>query len=922
MSTKSKLITLPLLFITVKFFSQSFSAHPPHLHWQKLETEKFNLFFPEAIKSSAIDISNTILSKYNNDSALGKKVFKINIVLQNQTTVSNGYVGLPPFISEFYLTPPHDPYVIGTSNWNQALAIHEYRHVVQAMNSRKGINKLLYNVFGEEFWGGSYGMVVPNWFSEGDAVYAETFKTNAGRGRMANFSMPYRSLSNYARNWNYTQVRNGSFKKLVPNQYTYGYPMVKYIYDHFGDQAWNKIYSDAVKYKHKIFPFKSSIKSNTGLRVKELYKITKSELTLDSLINNDEKIASNNSNIVIRNYKTPYRVKDGYVLYLETSRDKLPTFILDHNGKKKNLIKLGLSNEIEFGYAHPLITFTRTTTDSRWDNKDYSDIWSYNLITNVTKRLTRKQKYFNPTPSPDATKIACVEYTPGGETKTIVINTVGEIIQKFNYPAGTQISFPTFSSDGNTIYSVLRDHGTSSIIEQSLPSNSYVSISAPINALISNLFIQHDTLYFSSDLSGIDNIYATKIGSYQYFQITQDQVGIQQFSINGDEILYNLLSARGIEIRSKRLSDCTFIKINDFKLKELDQKLESRANTSTENYSISRAGLLNNKFKVYAWGWNPQEGPAAFAIKGRNVLNTISGSLNYLYQNSEGSNTFNFETSSGSAYPVTSIVGGTTTGRHLSKRSDPTKDSIRWNETFYRLGLNIPWHWIYQNSNLHLVPYISFGAYLPNYTLGERVNYQRTFSMRSGIRFINQQAKTSLQVSSRWMQYLDFQINQGLNNKASAFNLLSEFHIPGLLKTHAIEFFGEYNYQSLKDPYRFSNRARFIHGYRAFSSDRTAWFRVAYHLPLIYPDFGIDGIAFLKRIRSRIFFESSANRIVGATRTLNINYQTVGTEMILDLQLFNSVPGSFGLRINNPLDTDRVNGKKRASTEFFIDSFF
>ena len=148
------------------------------------------------------------------------------------------------------------------------------------MNSRRGINKILHTIFGEEFWGGSFGLVVPDWFLEGDAVYAETKYSNAGRGRMANFSMPYRALSFYSKSWNYPQVRNGSFKKLLPNQYVFGYPMVKYIYDHYGENTWKKIFSEAIRYKNPIFPFNSALKKNTGLSIRRLYSIVRDSLIL------------------------------------------------------------------------------------------------------------------------------------------------------------------------------------------------------------------------------------------------------------------------------------------------------------------------------------------------------------------------------------------------------------------------------------------------------------------------------------------------------------------------------------------------------------------------------------------------------------------------------------------------------------------
>ena len=236
--------------------------------------------------------------------------------------------------------------------------------------------------------------------------------------------------------------------------------------------------------------------------------------------------------------------------------------------------------------------------------------------------------------------------------------------------------------------------------------------------------------------------------------------------------------------------------------------------------------------------------------------------------------------------------------------------------------MTIPWKWINQNVFISLQPYTSFATFLPDYNLGDRINYQQTNSIRTGIRFTNQRVRANQHVSSRWLQYIDIQWNRAMNNKASAFNVLSELHLPGLSNNHAVEIRLDYNHQPLSDPYRFTNRAMTIHGYNSFSSDRTAWFRAAYHFPLIYPDMGINGIYFLQRLRSRLFYESSNNRIVGTRRTLDINYKTIGTEILFDGKLGNAAQLSFGIRYNKPLDIDLITNKKKDSFEFIVEQLF
>ncbi len=71
-------------------------------------------------------------------------------MLQNQTTMANGYVQLAPFRSEFYLTPEQNSFELGSLPWPEQLAIHEFRHVQQYNNFDVGLSKALRILFGEE----------------------------------------------------------------------------------------------------------------------------------------------------------------------------------------------------------------------------------------------------------------------------------------------------------------------------------------------------------------------------------------------------------------------------------------------------------------------------------------------------------------------------------------------------------------------------------------------------------------------------------------------------------------------------------------------------------------------------------------------------------------------------------------------------
>jgi hypothetical protein len=198
-----------LLFFSFNGFSQIFGGNPSSLKWKQINTSASRVIFPEGLDSVAKRITN-IISFINEptENTIGKKSKKINIVLQNQTTISNGYVGLGPFRSEFYLTPDQNSFSLGSLPWPDQLTIHEFRHVQQYNNFNVGLSKIMRTVFGEEGQILANNTAVPNWFFEGDAVFNETNLSKQGRGSLPSFFEGYRALWQAGKKYSWMKLRN------------------------------------------------------------------------------------------------------------------------------------------------------------------------------------------------------------------------------------------------------------------------------------------------------------------------------------------------------------------------------------------------------------------------------------------------------------------------------------------------------------------------------------------------------------------------------------------------------------------------------------------------------------------------------------------------------------------------------------------
>jgi hypothetical protein len=82
---------------------------------------------------------------------------------------------------------------LGTNDWLNLLASHEYRHVVQYQHANRGFSRALYYLFGSNTLAAMAHIGAPQWFWEGDAVATETAFTHSGRGRIPNFNLVFKT---------------------------------------------------------------------------------------------------------------------------------------------------------------------------------------------------------------------------------------------------------------------------------------------------------------------------------------------------------------------------------------------------------------------------------------------------------------------------------------------------------------------------------------------------------------------------------------------------------------------------------------------------------------------------------------------------------------------------------------------------------
>ena len=513
-----RLIGFTFFILSFSFLkAQEFGGNPPSIKWKQISTDTVRIIFPVGMDSAAQRVSSIVHFLAAKNNSLGTKVKKINIVLQNQSTVSNAYVGLGPYRSEFFLTPSFNNFELGSIPWAEDLASHEYRHVQQFSNFRVGLSKLMYYLAGDDGLSLAINAAVPDWFYEGDAVYNETVHSKQGRGRIPFFTNQYKSLWVDNKQYSWMKLRNGSLKDYVPNHYHLGYLMVNYGYEKYGSDFWGKVTKDAASFNGLFYPFQHAIRKHTGLDYKifrkqafDFYEKDKPELQLlngasqekfnQGSTAGEQKITKPTLSYVT-NYFFPYQLGNGSLLYLKSSYRKRPAFVIKDNSGEHVLRIKDLSLDEQYSYRNEKIVYSAYKPDARWGWRNFGEIRLLDVKTGKQQTITHRTKYFTPDISNDGSKIVAVKYEANGKCELHILDAVtGSILKNIESSEINVFTDPKFINDSSIVACARLLDGQMSLVRAN-SSGSITRLTPPSYHVIGFPNVQNDKVYFTASFN-------------------------------------------------------------------------------------------------------------------------------------------------------------------------------------------------------------------------------------------------------------------------------------------------------------------------------------------------------------------------------------------------------------------------------------
>ncbi len=910
-----------------------FGGHPPSVKWMQIDTEVLRVIYPEGQEKEAKRISNLIHYLYQNHlTTVGTRTKKIDLVLQTNRVISNGYVSLSPYISEFYATPFQNNQIIGTADWLDELAIHEYRHALQFSNTNRGATKVFHALQGQGGWAGAMFLAIPNWHLEGDAVVSETVLTNSGRGRAPSFFKEQRALLLNGIDYSYMKARNGSYQDIVPSHYPLGYVINNYGRNHFGQDVWKNILADAGSYRTIIYPFSGAMNIHTGMRAPAMYKAAYKELKdqwteeLGDIPLTTHTAVTQKQRTVTNDQYAQY-LEDGSIVYLSSSYKKTPAIYLLKGETNSKITTAGSSVNTFLSENKNRLAWTEYQRDPRWGNRSYTKVVTFEIKTGEKKTVAQQTKLFSPQVSGDGSRIVAARYTSELESDIVILDTeTGLVEQVLQNPKDHIISYPNWTADDRAIVYVAKQDHELAILKYELASDQTTPLTNWTHHTIGNISAGKDQVVFTSSYSGIDNIFSVDLdGSKTITQLTSVKIGAYQpdISPDGKRLIFSEFTEKGYILSSLDISASLQKEVDPIEPADMDrfniQLAEYEGNILNEipdsDVQIqSYKGFLKGT-KLHDWGFSGGSSEVYGRLGFTNILNDFNANLIGGYNTNEEAFRYGVSAQYGKYFPVIELSAFNSRRSAVALAQNDSLFVDRFEQNQVSAGISIPLSW--QRGNYSTG--VTFGTDLVGYQLNDEFSVTNTSknitSFELSLQAFNIRRRAYQNVQSRFGQYLFVYYSKSLASiSGERFNIQGGIYLPGIGLNHGILVEGEYQRESLSNVYQYSDVFNYARGYSYVLNDEVYRLSLNYQLPLFYPDWGFFNFAYFKRIRLNGFFDVAESNVFFADYTLT--QKSYGGELIFDNVMLNVLPVSFVLR--QSFLPDAFDGDPTSNLDFFI----
>jgi hypothetical protein len=516
----------------------------PHLVFRTLRTAHFEITYHEPLGAMAQRLA--VLAERANSlvgRALGFLPSQMTrILLTDDTDDANGVAGVIPHNEiHLYAAAPDDLSSIGDyDDWVATLVTHEYTHILH-LDQIGGISTVINAILGKTL---APNTMQPQWFIEGIAVYEESAQTSGGRMRSSLFDMLMRMDTLDDKLLSLAQISNNPVRWPHGDiRYLYGSQFVGFIGRHFGDAALHRIGHD---YGKQTLPYGMNriAMRATGFTYVDLYEQFRAELKQHYMAQRDAVVAAGlTADPAIAAHadvtRTPRFLRDGRLAYWTDDGRSTPRIrLLDGS-----LLTRTTSDAVFAAEPNGRGVIYSQVAPYR-DIYYFHDLFRLDLASGDSERLTTGMRASQPDVSPNGRQVAFVTQRSGTSNLEVaeledIPGTRRVLLRSRPYD---QVFTPRFSPDGSRIaVSAWRKGGYRDILLVD-PQSGAIRELTHDRAIDTGPTWSPDgqRVYFSSDRSGIANIYAYELSSGLLYQVTNVLGGAYQpvLSPDGRRLIY------------------------------------------------------------------------------------------------------------------------------------------------------------------------------------------------------------------------------------------------------------------------------------------------------------------------------------------------------------------------------------------------
>ena len=599
-----------------------------HLPWFTIESQFFSIHFQEGGEWSAQQTATIADSIYQPITDLYNYTpdRRISIVLRDREDFSNGAAFFFDNKIEIW-TPSLDTPLRGTHDWLENVITHEFTHMVQlgaSMKRNSRIPAIYFQWLSYEdvrrpdvLYGFPKGVItlpfasvnIPAWFAEGTAQYQRTGLEydywDSHRDMLLRMSVLTNTYLSF------TEMGHFSSKNSLEREFVYnqGFGFTIFLVDRFGEEVLAEITSAAADGKHGNF--NKTIESVTGYSGEELFQdwinlrqdeytqikqsvneTTTTEIESEGFFNFHPQFTTEGDQFAYlsnrgRDYarNTLVLVQNGEIIDVDDLNSNQTLSAGQHyqfsHGFTSNAGLDFISSRFSFSPDGDKIIYSRA--EKNQFGETYNDLYIYNIDGRSSQQVTSNSRIQDPSWHPNTNQIAAVQFSNGTQNIVLLDPESGKETVLTDFVSGETIHSPVWNSDGSKIYFAAAHQSNRNIYSYSLMDEVVVPVfeSKYIDFRDPWIDPESEHLYFSSDITGIFNIYRVRLDSDEIEQVTNVLGGAFMPHVKDNKLYLAEYKSGGYKITSTELSVYSVDSFTNFK-----QSLTDHPNFLSSNHEV------------------------------------------------------------------------------------------------------------------------------------------------------------------------------------------------------------------------------------------------------------------------------------------------------------------------------------------------